>query len=65
MKRATFDKNQTGRPREVPEDILEKQDPDYTAADFDAALERTTKRLADPSERDPGSPRRSRQRRPS
>lgn len=52
------EKNKTGQPREVPEDVREKQDPEYSPADFDRDLEKTTKRLAGPSRRDPGSSRR-------
>jgi hypothetical protein len=52
------EKNTTGKPREVPEDIREKQEAEFSEGDFDAALERATKRLEEPSERDPGSPRR-------
>jgi hypothetical protein len=52
------EKNTSGKPREAPEDVREKQDPAYSEDDFDAALERATKRLEEPSERDPGSPRR-------
>lgn len=52
------EKNTTGKPREVPDDIREKQDPSYSEADFDEALERATRKLEEPSEPDPGSPRR-------
>lgn len=52
-------KNTTGKPREVPEDIREKQDPEYSTEAFEDALERATQRLDDPSEHDPGSSRRS------
>jgi hypothetical protein len=53
-------KNTTGKPRPVPDDVREKQDPEYTEDEFDAALDSATKRLEGlaPSERDPGSPRR-------
>jgi hypothetical protein len=51
-------KNKTGSPREVPADVSDKQDPDYTADDFTRDLEKVTQRLADPSAPDPGSPRR-------
>jgi len=49
------DKNDTGRPRPVPEDVRDKQDPEYSPADFDADLEKVTRRLDDPSERAPKS----------
>jgi hypothetical protein len=52
------EKNKTGKPREVPEDVAEKQEPSYSGADFDRALERSTRKLEEPSEPDPGSPRR-------
>lgn len=52
------EKNTTGGPREVPDDVREKQDPEYSEGDFDEALEKTTKRLGPASQRDPGSPRR-------
>lgn len=52
------DKNTTGIPREVPEDVRKKQDPEYSERDFEEALERTTRRLDEPSEPDPRSPRR-------
>jgi hypothetical protein len=52
------EKNTTGKPRSVPDDVREKQDPEYSEADFDEALEKATKRLGKLSERDPGSPRR-------
>lgn len=41
-------KNTTGKPRAVPADVKKKQDPEYTPADFDAALAATTKRLDEP-----------------
>lgn len=52
------EKNETGVPREVPEDVREKQDPEYGEADFDGALDLVTRRKDDPAEPDPGSPRR-------
>lgn len=52
------DKNKTGKPRKVPDDVREKQDPEYSEDEFDAALEKATKRLEKASERDPGFPRR-------
>lgn len=52
------DKNTTGAPREVPEDVKEKQDPEYDEDDFDEALKRVTRRLDDPAGPAPGSPRR-------
>lgn len=39
------EKNTTGKPRPVPEDVAEKQDPDYSKADFDIALKRAARRL--------------------
>jgi hypothetical protein len=48
-RKAKPEKNTTGSPREVPEDVREKQDPEYTQRDFDDALERTTRQLDDPS----------------
>jgi hypothetical protein len=45
----------TGRPREAPDDIREKQDPGFSKRAFGSALDRVTKRLADPSEPDLGS----------
>lgn len=50
-------KNTTGQPRQVPEDISKKQDPEYSEQDFENALDRVTRRLEDPSPRDPESPR--------
>jgi len=38
-------KNTTGRPREVPEDIRVKQDPGYSKGSFLNALDRATRRL--------------------
>lgn len=52
------EKNKTGAPREAPEDVREKQDPEYAPADFDRDLEKATRRLADPSAPDRGSSRR-------
>lgn len=52
------EKNTTGKPRKVPDDVRDKQDPAYSEADFDSALEKATKRLGKASERDRGSPRR-------
>ena len=51
-------KNTTGKPRDVPEDVREKQDPDFSKRDFEDALEAVTRRLVDPSEPDRGSSRR-------
>jgi hypothetical protein len=39
------EKNMTGKPRPVPEDVKKKQDPAYSEANFDHALWRATKRL--------------------
>ena len=50
------DKNVTGEPREAPDDVREKQDPEYDGDDFEDALGRVSRRLDDPSEPDPGSP---------
>ena len=52
------DKNTTGKPRNAPEDVRKKQDPEYSEADFDSALEKATKRLGKASARDPKSSRR-------
>lgn len=52
------EKNTTGKPREVPEDVRVKQDPEYSEADFEYDLEEVTQRLDEPSERDRGSSRR-------
>lgn len=52
------EKNTTGKPREVPEDVREKQDPAYGEPEFDRDLEKATRRLADPRQPDRGSPRR-------
>ena len=52
------EKNTTGKPRKVPDDVREKQDPEYSEREFDDALKKTTKRLGKASERAPGSPRR-------
>ena len=49
------DKNTTGEPRETPEDVREKQDPEYDEDAFEDALTRVSRRLDDPSEPDPGS----------
>lgn len=46
---ADTDKNKTGTPREPSEDVKEKQDPDHSEEDYGDALERATRRLADPS----------------
>lgn len=51
-------KNTTGEPREVPDDVVEKQDPEYSPADFDRDLEKATRRREGPSAPDPESPRR-------
>ena len=52
------DTNTAGAPRPVPQDVEEKQDPEYSPEDFDRDLETATKRLDDPSEPAPGSYRR-------
>jgi hypothetical protein len=53
------EKNKTRKPRPVPRDLAEIQDPEYAPADFEHALEKATERLADgPSRRDRGSSRR-------
>ena len=44
------EKNATGKPRDVPDDVREKQDPEYSPADFDRDLAKATRRLDDPSE---------------
>jgi hypothetical protein len=49
-------KNTLGTPREVPDDVREKQDPAYDGDAFEDALKRVSRRLDDPSEPDPGSP---------
>jgi hypothetical protein len=49
-------KNKTGKPRKVPEDIREKQDPEYSQRDFERDLEKVTKRLENPSEPGRGKP---------
>lgn len=58
MARQHVEKNVSGKPRPEPEDIEDKQDPDYSEADFELALDRVTRRLVEPAEPDPGSPRR-------
>lgn len=50
------EKNDTGEPREAPEDVRERQDLEYDADDFEDALSRVSRRRDDPSEPDPGSP---------
>lgn len=55
---ATPDPNKTGAPREVPDDVREKQDDEYSVEDFEGALDAVTRRLDEPAPRDPGSPRR-------
>lgn len=45
----TPEKNTTGKPRAVPNDVKKKQDPEYSPADFELDLEKSTKRLDDPS----------------
>jgi hypothetical protein len=52
-------KNTTGKPRETPDDVREKQDPAYDEDAFEDALERVSRRLDDPSEPDPGSPKKA------
>jgi len=54
------EKNTTGKPREAPDDVRAKQDPDFAEADFEKALDWATERLAEPepSAPDPESPRR-------
>ena len=49
------EKNKTGKPREVPDDVRKKQNPEYSEADFDAALDRVTRKLGGSSRRDRGS----------
>jgi hypothetical protein len=49
-------KNTTGAPREAPDDVREKQDPEYDEDAFEDALGRVSRRLDDPSEPDPESP---------
>jgi hypothetical protein len=51
-------KNTTGKPRKPPADIAEKLDPEYREKDFDAALERATRRLDEADPRGRGSSRR-------
>lgn len=51
------EKNTTGKPRETPDDVREKQDPEYHEDAFEDALARVSRRLDDPSEPDPESPR--------
>lgn len=51
------EKNKTGKPREVPEDVREKQDPEYSEQDFERALEATTQRVEGSSSPAPRSPR--------
>ena len=52
------EKNTTGKPREVPADVQEKQDPDFSEGDFESALDRSTRRLEQASRRGRGSTRR-------
>lgn len=52
------EKNKTGKPREVPDDVQEKQDPEYSREDFDRALEKATRSVERPSRPDRGSSRR-------
>jgi hypothetical protein len=49
-------KNTTGRPRKVPDDVREKQDPEYSPDEFARDLEKATRRLNDPAEPGRGSP---------
>ena len=56
------EKNITGKPRAVPDDVKKKQDPEYSPADFDRDLEKATGRLDDPSAPDRGSARRGKRR---
>ena len=44
------------KPKPPAEDVVAKQDPEYSAANFERDLEKVTRRLDDPSARDPGSP---------
>lgn len=57
QKKKPIPKNTTGKPRKEPADIRKKQAPDFSAGDFDRALGKVTRRLADPSQSDPGSSR--------
>lgn len=52
-------KNTRGKPRKVPKDVREKQDPEYDEDAFEDALKRVSRRLDDPSEPDRGSPKRA------
>jgi hypothetical protein len=56
------EKNTTGKPRAVPDDVKKKQDPAYSPADFELDLEKATKRLDDPSAPGRGSARREKRR---
>jgi hypothetical protein len=51
-------KNKTGKPRKPPADVRKLQDPEYSEDEFDRALEKATKRLAEPESPAPGSRRR-------
>jgi hypothetical protein len=48
-------KNKTGKPRDVPEDIKEKQKAGYAERDLRDALDRITRGRRDPSAPDRGS----------
>jgi hypothetical protein len=50
------EKNKIGEPREAPEDVRAKQDPEYDEDAFEDALDRVTRRLDDPSGPEPESP---------
>lgn len=49
------EKNKTGKPREVPKDIREKQDPDFDDGDLLDAIDLVSQRLERPSEPDRGT----------
>lgn len=52
------EKNTTGKPRKPAADVAAKLDPEYDEAAFERALEKATRRLAEPESPAPGSPRR-------
>lgn len=56
---ADDEKNITGEPREAPDDVREKQYSEYDEDAFEDALGRVSRRLSDPSEPDPGSPKKA------
>lgn len=51
-----MEKNTAGEPREAPDDVREMQDPEYDEDAFEDDLGRVSRRLDDPSEPDPESP---------